>query len=225
MSKELQPVLLKMDQNLHELRALTLTMAGYIEESIDYSMKALIMRDKNQLSQVWQIEEEVNALHKKIDKSCFKVLACQSPVASDLRLILAIIKINVDLERMGDLACNNSYAIQDYLQTSPNIIVQQIKEMATTVTKMVRDCFDAFMDKNVQQAKDVLTLDDTVDEFRNQMREQLKVHLKSGGPEVEMSMALLSVVRNLERLADHATNIAEEIIFYLTGFDVRHEEA
>lgn len=214
---------IKMEKQLHELRALTLTMAGYIEESVDKSMRALTMRDQNQIQQVRALEDEINLLHKRIDKSCFRTLACQSPMASDLRLVLAIIKINVDLERMGDLAFNNSFAIEDYLQGPPNIVAQRIKEMAGTVNRMIRDCFDAFMNNHLQMAKDVLVLDDTVDEFRNKMRDQLRESIKQGGDEVDMSMALMSVVRNLERLADHATNIAEEIIFYLTGSDIRHE--
>lgn len=213
----------KIEKSLHELRALALTMAGYVEESIDMSMKALVLRDEALLGQITDLEEEVNSLHKKIDLVCFRILACQSPVATDLRLILAIIKMNVDLERMGDLVCSSSYAIGDYLKSSPNIIVQQIRQMATTVSRMVRDSLDAFMDKDLEKARNVLTLDDTVDDFRNRMSEELKFSLKEPINDIQSIMSLLSVVRNLERLADHSTNIAEEVIFYLTGSDVRHE--
>lgn len=207
--------MVKMDRQLHELRALTLTMAGYIEESVDYSMKALIMRDENQINQVWSIEDEVNTLYRKIHLSCYRTLACQSPVASDLRLILAIIKINVDLERMSDLSCNNSYAIRDYLSGPPSAVAQRIKEMSTIVRRMIRDCFDAFMEKNLLQAHSVLKLDDTVDAFRNEMSKELKGQLHDNMADVDVNIPLLNIVRNLERLADHATNIAEEIIFYL----------
>lgn len=215
----------KLDLKLHELRALVLTMAGYIEEMVDLSMKALVLRDMARLSRIADVELEVNSLHMKIDNICFKILACQSPVAADLRLILAIIKINVDLERMGDLACSNSYAIKDYLESQPDIIVQTIKQMATTVMRMVRDSFDAFMDRDLQKSEEVLNIDDAVDEFRNHMSLQLREKLKESGMDLRSIMALLSVVRNLERLADHATNIAEEVIFYLTGLDVRHKNS
>jgi phosphate transport system protein len=214
----------RIERDIHELRALVLTMAGYVEESVDTSMKALVLRDKSLLAQIHQIEFEVNRLHKKIDGVCFRILACQSPVGSYLRLIFAIIKINVDLERMGDLVRNNSYAIEDYLNSSPNLVVQQIREMATTVMQMLRDGFDAFMESNIERALRVLSLDDSVDKFRNRLREELSETLRHPINDFNSTMALLSVIRNMERLADHATNIAEEVIFFLTGSDVRHNK-
>jgi phosphate transport system protein len=221
MSKN-QAIAPRMEKDIHELRALVLTMAGYVEESVDTSMKALVLRDKSLLEQILRIELEVNSLHKKIDGVCFRILACQSPVASYLRLVFAIIKINVDLERMGDLVRNNSFAIEDYLQSSPNLIVQQIREMATTVTHMIRNGFDAFMESDISSANRVLSLDDSVDQFRNRLSEELREHLQHPVGDFQSTMALLSVIRNLERLADHATNIAEEVIFFLTGSDIRH---
>ncbi|MBY0384436.1 phosphate signaling complex protein PhoU [bacterium] len=221
MSKN-QAIAPRMEKDIHELRALVLTMAGYVEESVDTSMKALVLRDKSLLEQILRIEVEVNSLHKKIDGVCFRILACQSPVASYLRLVFAIIKINVDLERMGDLVRNNSFAIEDYLQSSPNLIVQQIREMATTVTHMIRNGFDAFMESDFSSAHRVLSLDDSVDQFRNRLSEELREHLQNPVGDFQSTMALLSVIRNLERLADHATNIAEEVIFFLTGSDIRH---
>lgn len=212
----------RIEKDIHELRALVLTMAGYVEESVDMSMKALVLRDKKLLQQIHQLEIEVNLLHKKIDGVCFRILACQSPVGSYLRLIFAIIKINVDLERMGDLVRNNSYAIEEYLESSPNLIVQQIREMATTVTHMIRDGFDAFMESDIERAQRVLSLDDSVDKFRNRLREELSESLQHPVSDFDSTMSLLSVIRNMERLADHATNIAEEVIFFLTGSDIRH---
>lgn len=222
MFKPLRQRTLKIDKDIHELRSLVLTMAGYIEESVDFSVRALIVRDSALLKNVDRIEDEVNTLHKKIDYTCFRLLACQSPVATDLRLILAIIKMNVDLERMGDLVCNNSFAIQDYLNGAPSILASDIKHMATTVTRMIRSGFDAFMDKDLDKAQALLKLDDAVDEFRNRISRQLVASLSEPMVDRSSSMALLNVVRNLERLADHVTNIAEEVIFYLTGSDIRH---
>lgn len=213
---------LKIDKDIHELRSLVLTMAGYIEESVDFSLKALMTRDSSLFKDVHRIEEEVNALHKKIDYTCFRLLACQSPVATDLRLIIAIIKMNVDLERMGDLIYNNAFFIQEYLSGAPNILVSDIKHMATTVTRMTRIGFDAFMDRDLEKANSLLKLDDTVDEFRNRISRQLISGLSEPMVDRASSMALLNVVRNFERLADHVTNIAEEVIFYLTGSDIRH---
>lgn len=215
----------KLDQKMHELRALVLTMAGYIEEMVELSMRALVLRDQTQLERIESVESQVNSLHKKIDNKCFKILACQSPVTADLRLILAIIKINVDLERMGDLARNNSYAIKDYLASQPDIVVQTIKQMATTVMRMVRDSFDAFMDRDLKKSQEVLKIDDAVDQFRTQISYLLQDKMKDQGADLKSILSLLSVVRNLERLADHATNIAEEVIFYLTGLDIRHRNA
>lgn len=213
---------LKIDKDIHELRSLVLTMAGYIEESVDYSVKALMTRDSSLFKDVNRIEEEVNSLHKRIDYMCFRMLACQSPVATDLRLIIAIIKMNVDLERMGDLIYSNAFFIQEYLRGAPSILVSDIKHMATTVTRMTRIGFDAFMDKDLNKANSLLKLDDTVDEFRDRISRQLVSGLSEPMVDRASSMALLNVVRNFERLADHVTNIAEEVIFYLTGSDIRH---
>lgn len=222
MSNILRGRTLKIDKDIHELRSLVLTMAGYIEESVDYSVRALITRDSSLFKDVHRIEEEVNALHKKIDYVCFRLLACQSPVATDLRLIIAIIKMNVDLERMGDLIYNNAFFIQEYLSGAPSILVSDIKHMASTVTRMTRIGFDAFMDKDLEKANSLLKLDDSVDEFRNRISRQLISGLSEPMVDRASSMALLNVVRNFERLADHVTNVAEEVIFYLTGSDIRH---
>lgn len=220
---KIQSVAPRIEKDIHELRALVLTMAGYVEESVDLSMKALVLRDQSLLPQIFVLEEKINQLHLKIDGVCFRILACQSPVASYLRFVFATIKINVDLERMGDLVRNNSYAIEKYLQTSPNLIVQRIREMATTVRQMIRDGFDAFMESDLSRSQRVLQLDDSVDRLRNELSEELQEHLQLPVGDFQSTLALLSVIRNLERLADHATNIAEEIIFFLTGSDVRHD--
>lgn len=210
------------DQMVTELKDLLLEMGGYVEKSINHACKGLIQRKPGQFDQVYDIEKRIDEHHMQVDDRCLRILAQQSPVANDLRLILSMIKINVDLERMGDLACNIAYHGQDYTKQAPIYLVENLDQMALQVRQMVKAALDAFVRKDTVLAERVLNDDDSVDRLKRDFSRQLVELIKEDPTKVDGAIDLLIVVRCLERIGDHATNIAEDIIFAVTGNDVRH---
>lgn len=214
-----------LQQYLNKLKSSVSQMAGLVEESILISTKALARKDLSGLPRVFELEDQINEFHKQIDRDCFKLLARQSPVASDLRLIIVSTKMSVDLERMGDLACTISYSLEDYFRHSPLMMANEIPKMADLVRMMVRKGLDAFIQNDESLANEVLAMDESVDSYRDTLSDQVRLLLKEERADVDASLDLFAIVRNLERLGDHATNIAEEVIFLISGRDVRHCEA
>lgn len=212
-----------LQQYLSLLKSSVNEMAGLVEETIVISTKALAKKDGGDLGRVFKLEKKINEFHKKIDRDCFKLLARQSPVASDLRLLIVCTKMSMDLERMGDLACSISHCLSDYLQCQPVAIANEIPKMADVVRTMVRNGLDAFLQNDERRAWEVLKMDDTVDAYRDTLSEQIRQTLRTSNINVDASLELFTIVRNLERIGDHATNIAEEAIFLISGEDVRHK--
>lgn len=210
------------DTQLEDLKKLILTMGGHVEKALSQAMAALIARDKNQFSEVHEIEKNINAAHLRVDEACLAILAKQGPVAKDLRLILSIIKINTDLERMGDQSVNIAYTGKDYLDRRALNHVADIKKMAEIARLMVKESLDSFVHGDLDMAKKVLLKDDEVDHLKNKIFQEMTTHMKSNSQDVEASLDLILIARNLERLGDHATNIAEDVIFAFSGKDVRH---
>lgn len=211
------------DTQLDDLKRQILMMGGHVEQALTEVMKALSARDPSRFEQIHQIEKRINEEHIEVDNVCLGLLAKNSPVAKDLRLILSIIKINTDLERMGDQSVNIAYIGREYLARKP--LAPQaaaIIRMGEIAGKMVKESLDCFVRGDVEHAKQVLLMDDEVDRLRNEIFAELKAHMKSSPGDVEASLDLILVARNLERLGDHATNIAEDVIFAQTGKDIRH---
>ncbi len=207
---------------LKDLKGRILAMAGYVEQAIDRAVQALQERNSKKLEEVYQLESKINQSHIDVDNACLGVLARQAPVAADLRLILAIIKINTDLERMGDQAVNISHNAERYLREEAVEIAQVFPQMAALVRTMVRDSLDSFVNADIELARKVLKSDDAVDEFKKNTIEKLMQVMKSEPTKIDGALDLILIARNLERMADHATNIAEDVIFVSTGEDVRH---
>lgn len=207
---------------LKELKEKMLAMGGYVEQAIKDSTDALILRDSERLVRVHQVEEKINRAHIEVDELCLTLLARQAPVAADLRMVLAIIKINTDLERMGDQATNIAYNTKDYLTQLPLTPFPAIARMSEIVSSMVRDALDAFMRTDANLAREVLRRDDEVDRHKNETFHTLIQIMKTQPEHVDSAMDIILVARNLERLGDHATNIAEDAIFAYTGQDIRH---
>ena len=158
----------------------------------------------------------------QVDEACLNLLARQSPLAADLRLVVAIIKINTDLERMGDQAVNISHNGRRYLMEPPLKPLIDIPRMAEEVRFMVRAALDAFVTQNLKLAHDVLDRDDSVDTLKNTIFKELLGYMSTDSRSIERALDLILIARNLERIGDHATNIAEDVIFACTGEDVRH---
>lgn len=210
------------ETELKELKNKILAMGGYVEQAIDKATQALNDRNPRKLDDVHELERKVNEAHIDIDNTCLEVLARQSPVAADLRLILAITKINTDLERMSDQAVNISFNASHYMGDQTIEVALNIPQMAAAVKTMVRNSLDAFMRADTQLAQMVLESDDEVDEYKNKVFKQLIPYMKKNPEKIEAALDLILIARNLERMGDHATNIAEDVIFACTGEDVRH---
>lgn len=210
------------DSGLAKLKEKLLLMGGYVEKAIEEATQALIESQPNRFDRVYEFETTINQLHKEVDEDCLKLLATQSPMAADLRLILAVIKINTDLERMGDQAVNISYNGAEYLKQPPLKPLIDIPRMAEEARFMVREALDSFVRKDAVLARDVVSRDDAVDAMKNQIFRELLTYMMADPKKIEQALCLILIARNLERVADHATNIAEDVIFVVSGEDIRH---
>ncbi|WP_374078444.1 phosphate signaling complex protein PhoU [Bdellovibrio bacteriovorus] len=211
------------DTQIEDLKKMILLMGGHVEKSLAQATAALLSRDLGMFEQVHAIEKLVNEDHIKVDNACMNVLAKQGPVAKDLRLVLSIVKINNDLERMGDQAVNISHTGKDYLGRKPiQAQLSDIQKMSEIAGRMVKGSLDSFVRGDVEQAKKILSMDDEMDALKNKVFKDATAHMKSHSEDVEAGLDLILIARNLERMGDHATNIAEDVIFAFTGKDVRH---
>lgn len=207
---------------LDKLKNQILAMGLAVEKAIEETTQALIERNPARFDAVETLEHEINQAHIAVDEACLELLARQAPLAADLRLVVAIIKINTDLERMGDQAINISHNGRRYLNSEPLKPLIDLPKMSTDVRAMVRAALDAFVKRDVKEAYDVMDMDDGVDALKNKIFKELVTYMKSDPGAIERALNLILIARNLERLGDHATNIAEDVIFAITGKDIRH---
>ncbi|NUN05379.1 MAG: phosphate signaling complex protein PhoU [Bdellovibrio sp.] len=211
------------DNQIEDLKKMILLMGGHVEKSLAQATAALLSRDLAMFDSVHAIEQLINEDHIKVDNACMNILAKQGPVAKDLRLIISVLKINNDLERMGDQAVNISYTGKDYLGRAPiQAQLNDIQKMSEIAGRMVKGSLDSFVRGDVDQARKILLMDDEIDGLKNKVFKEATVHIKAQPQDVEAGLDLILIARNLERLGDHATNIAEDVIFAVTGKDIRH---
>lgn len=213
------------DNSLRALKEKLILMAGKVEESLELVTSALVERNIQKLQNVDKIETEINLAHVEVDESCVQLLATQQPMAADLRLIVAVIKINSDLERMGDQAINIANNGRRYLDQTPLKPLVDLPIMAQNVRIMVRNALDSFVHKDSALAHHVLSSDDSVDELKNKIFRDVIDLTKAAPEKFEQGLNLILIARNLERIGDHATNIAEVVIFAISGQDIRHSGA
>ena len=209
-------------EELEELQGRLLEMGTLVESAIHHSVLALVERSEDMARQVLRNEDRINHLEVEIDDLAVRLLALQQPMAKDLRLLTAAIKINTDLERMGDLAVNiveRSIALMHLPPVKPLI---DIPQMARTVESMVRKSLDAFVKREPELARSVLLSDDEVDRLRDSVQSELVSFMQRDPTVIPQALDLILVARHLERIADHATNIAEDTLFLVKGVDVRH---
>ena len=209
-------------EELEALQSRLLAMGGLAEERVSAAVQSLVSRDMSAIEHVLYGDEPINALHVEIDNRCFKLLALHQPMATDLRAIVSAVKINTDLERVGDLAVNIAEAAKRYAVHPPVKKLIDIPQMGDIAQEMLHDALDAFVRRDVKLAQQVLNEDDHLDSLKTQIfRELLEYMLKDRGT-VEPALDLILVSRHLERIGDHATNIAEDVIFMVSALDVRH---
>jgi phosphate transport system protein len=215
------------EEDLGGLKQQLLKMAAKAETMIHLSMQALVQRDLSLAAELAELEEDVNRLQLDVDDRCFKLLALRQPMAHDLRFIIAAGKISSDLERIGDLTINineNTKVLLQFPELKPLI---DIPKMADTSRQMVRDSLDAFVDEDAAKARNTVMRDDEVDELKNQVFREVLTYMISDPQTIQVGMQLILVSRHLERIADHATNIAEDVVYLVEAKDIRHhaEEA
>lgn len=223
----MKPLKNKLDERLNYIQFLILQMGDYVEQTILCSCNILLGKEgdsKNNISGLREREEAINTLQLKISRFCFKILAKESPVAKDLRFILAIINTNTDLERMGDLAFNITERAQ-LVQKDPTLdkIIKLFESMFLKVNQMVQQSLNSFVKVDEKQARQILIQDEAVNQIRDKIRSDLEDITILHQHLIKPCIDLIIIAGEIERIADHTTNIAEEIIFLKTGNDIRHQ--
>jgi phosphate transport system protein len=210
------------EQELEQLKAKLLEMSALVESAVYRSVQGVVEKNEELAQQVLRNEGRINQLEIEIDDMAISLLALQAPLAADLRLVTAAIKINNDLERMGDLSVSIAQSALALIKEPLIRPLIDIPHIAGLAQGMVRKSLDAFVNRDAELARSVLASDDAVDNMRTASYHELVSFMEKNPQEIPQSLYLLSVIRNLERIADHATNIAEDVLFLVKGIDVRH---
>jgi phosphate transport system protein len=213
----------RFQQGLDDLRTRLLRMGGLAEQAVDRACQAYIDRDLTRCHLVLEGETQINLIEREIDELAFDLLAMQQPMAVDLRFILAVTKINSDLERVGDQAVNIAERVMDMVEL-PKIddLPVDIARMAAAASAMVRRALESFIEGKAELAQAVLEMDNVVDRMKDEAFITLVKAMNERPETTRQALDALLIARNLERVADHATNIAEDVIFWVRGADVRH---
>ncbi len=216
---------IRFQRSLDELKEQLLVMAGLAEQAIQRATEAYRVRDLSICELVMRSEVAINRLEREIDQAALDLLAMEQPMAIDLRFILSVIKINADLERVGDAAKSIVDRVRS-MDTMPVIdLPVDIPKMATLAAAMVRKSLQAFIEADAEIAESVLTMDDAVDAMNKSAHLALTTVMSEQGHYAPQALNALMICRSLERVADHATNIAEDVIFWVKGDDVRHHKS
>jgi len=215
MSKHLQ-------HQIEALKQKILIVGTLVEDAIAKAISALVNRNGNLARSIIETDAEINRMEVDVEEECLKVLALYQPVAADLRFVVAVLKINNDLERMGDLARNIAKRVA-YLASHERIdLPAEFRGMAAMAQSMVRRSLDALVNRDTAIAQSIREDDDEVDALQRIIRDRIESQIRQSPDKLELFMRLLSVSRHLERLADMATNVAEDVIYMVEGDIVRH---
>jgi phosphate transport system protein len=212
----------KFFEELEQLKKKLLEMSSLVEAGIERSVRAVVHKDRGAAAEVLANEDRINSIELEIDALAIDLLALHQPMASNLRFIIAVLKINSNLERMGDISVTIAHSARSLIDAPSIRPIVDIPLMAGLVQSMVRKCLDAFVARDTSLARSVLISDDAVDSLRTACYHQLVSFMEQDPGNVPQALNLLAVTRSLERLADHSTNIAEDVLFYVKGIDVRH---
>jgi phosphate transport system protein len=210
-------------EQLARLREQVLRMGGLVEQMTRRVIRALVQRDIGILPEIRSMETQVNLLHIEIDEMCIELIALRQPAAVDLRFIAAAMKINTDMERIGDQAINIVERAEVLLTVPPLKPLIDIPRMADIAQEMLKASLDAFVNGDDALALETIRRDDEVDQLKDQVFRELLTYMMSDPSTIPRAMELILVSRHLERIGDHATNICEDVIFMVKGKDVRHQ--
>ncbi len=210
-------------EQLARIREMVLRMGGLVEQMTQRVVQALVQRDPALLVEVREMEGRVNQLHIDTDEACLEIIALRQPAATDLRFIAAAMKIITDMERIGDQAINIAERADSLLTVPPLKPLIDIPRMADIAQEMLKTALDAYVKGDDQSAYRTILKDDEVDQLKDQVFRELLTFMMADPTTIPRAMDLILVSRHLERIADHATNICEDVIFMVKGKDVRHQ--
>jgi phosphate transport system protein len=209
-------------RDMENLQKLVLSVSAVAEEMIDKATRILCERRYEDASAVIAADSEVDRREVVIEEECLKILALHQPVASDLRRIASVLKINNDIERIADLAVNIAQRSQCLGDFPEFVVPDRVERMVDLTTQMVRGALNAFVSLDADNARRLIRLDDMVDEHNREIITELQTQMKQRPQSVEAALHCFSAVRHIERIADHAVNIAEDVIYLVEGDIVRH---
>ena len=210
-------------QQLDALKDKLLAMAALSQQALEFSVEAYLARDLALCNHVLEIEQAINAAETTVDEMAYELLAKEQPMAIDLRFILSVIKINGDLERIGDQSANIVQRAQSMKDVPEISLPIDIQDMGEKVGVMIRRAIQALLEADAKLAESVLAMDDEIDEMNKAVQTELVEVMQQHSLVSEQALNAILISRNLERAADHATNIAEDVIFWIRGSDVRHQ--
>ncbi|NUQ65533.1 MAG: phosphate signaling complex protein PhoU [Pirellulales bacterium] len=211
-----------LDREIGRLKKTILSLCALVEEQAQIAVQALLERDEEAAREVESRDTEIDHREVEIEEDCLKILALYQPVAADLRFIVSALKINNDLERIGDLAVNIARKAITFASQPPMEIPFDLGRMWQKVQGMLRDSLDAMVNLDARLANEVCGRDDEVDEIKHEIRQRAEDMIRIEPEKTAALLTLVAVSRNLERIADHATNIAEDVIYMVEGHIVRH---
>ncbi|HOK02199.1 MAG TPA: phosphate signaling complex protein PhoU [Spirochaetota bacterium] len=212
-----------LEMDIENIKIKMFAMADLAIEAIKLSIDSLKKGDLELAKEIIKNDSKMDRLEIEIDDECIKLLVTRQPAASDLRFALAMLKINTDIERIGDLATN---VARETLKINGAPLIKpliDIPRMAEIVVKMIQSGFEAISEKDVNKARSVLPMDDEIDELNMQIYRELFTYMSESSKNISQSLSLIMVSRALERAGDHAKNIAERAIYYIMGDDIRHQ--
>ena len=210
------------EEGLQSLNSALQEMGALVAQSIHRSVLSLVEKNEDYAHQVLRDESRIDQLEIQIDDLATSVIAREAPVAGDMRFVVTAIKINTDLERMGDLAVNIVERSLSLMRQPEVAGFVNFTEIANLVESMVLGSLESFVKRDAQQARSILTSDDQVDKMRNAIGQQMIALMQSDPSYIQRALDHIFIARSLERIADHATNVAEDVIFMVQGIDVRH---
>lgn len=214
---------IRYQQQLAELKGKLLAMAALAQQTMDCAMDGYLKSDPVLLQHVLENETAINAAERSLDEMAYEVMAMEQPMAVDLRFLLAVIKINGDLERIGDQSVNIAERASDLARLPPAVLPVDMHQMGELTERMIRFALQSLLNGDPAMAKSVLTMDDDVDRMNREIHQAMITVIQQQPEWTEQALNTLIISRNLERIADHATNIAEDVIFWIRGADVRHQ--
>jgi phosphate transport system protein len=210
-------------QQLAELKDKLLAMAALSQEAVESSVGAYLQRDERLCQYVRKNETAINTAQREVDEMAYEILAKEQPMAVDLRFLLSVIKINADLERIGDQSMSIARRTQDMFAVPPVDLPVDIAGMGEHAKTMIRRAVQSLLEADAPLADNVRAMDDEIDHMNREAHKKL-INVMQRSPETSLqALNAIIVARNLERIADHATNIATDVIFWVRGADVRHE--